>query len=169
MKTKNITFTAILAALVFVATAYLFHIPVGNGYIHIGDAFVFLAGCLLPKPYAILASIIGATLADGLTGYAIWIVPTAIIKGLTTAVFTSKSEKIICKTNIFGLFLSLVIGSVGYYIAGAIIFGDTIISLASFFSSFLQTGASAVVFVFIGKALDKIDIKSMYFKEKNFE
>ena len=37
---------AMLAAVIALTTAYLFHIPVGGngGYIHIGDAFVYLAG-----------------------------------------------------------------------------------------------------------------------------
>ena len=47
-KTAYLTTTALFAALVCLATAYLFHIPVGvnGGYIHIGDALIdhFSAG-----------------------------------------------------------------------------------------------------------------------------
>lgn len=37
--------SAMFAAMVTVTTAYLFHIPIGSngGYIHVGDAFIYLA------------------------------------------------------------------------------------------------------------------------------
>ena len=43
--TKQLTFSAVFAALIFVTTAYLFHIPTGfnGGYVHLGDAFIYLA------------------------------------------------------------------------------------------------------------------------------
>ena len=55
MKRKDLRLmciSGIFAALVFVVTAYL-HIPTYNGYVHIGDAFIFLAACILPTPYAV--------------------------------------------------------------------------------------------------------------------
>ncbi|MFR1992113.1 MAG: ECF transporter S component [Eubacterium sp.] len=39
---RAITFTAVMAALVFVFT-YTFKIPFVNGYTHIGDSMIFLA------------------------------------------------------------------------------------------------------------------------------
>ena len=39
---RSITFTAVMAALVFVFT-YTFKIPFVNGYTHIGDSMIFLA------------------------------------------------------------------------------------------------------------------------------
>ncbi|MFI3200503.1 MAG: TIGR04002 family protein [Eubacteriales bacterium] len=160
MKTKYITMTAIMTAIIYVTTAYIFHIPVSNGYVHIGDTFVYLAGCILPTQYAILAGVLGATLADGLTGYAVWILPSAIIKGLTAFVFTSKENVILCKKNIIALFFSLIFCTLGYFIAEVIIYGNVWSAIPSIFSSSMQTLVSSVLFIGIGKALDRIHFKN---------
>ncbi|CDG01693.1 ECF transporter S component [Clostridium chauvoei] len=54
-KTKRIVLTALFAAIICITTAFIFHIPTGmnGGYIHIGDAFIYIAASLLPTPYAI--------------------------------------------------------------------------------------------------------------------
>ena len=41
---RYITFTAVMAALVFVFT-FTFKIPLGTGYTHLGDMMIFLAAC----------------------------------------------------------------------------------------------------------------------------
>ena len=58
---RLLTVSAMCAAMITLATAYLFHIPTGmnGGYIHLGDTFVYLAGSLLPAPYACAAAAIG--------------------------------------------------------------------------------------------------------------
>lgn len=43
---RYITFTAVMAALVFVFT-FTFKIPLGTGYTHLGDMMIFLAAWLL--------------------------------------------------------------------------------------------------------------------------
>ena len=52
-----------------------------GGYIHFGDAIIYLTATLLPAPYAIAAAAIGGGLADLLTA-PMWILPTIIIKML---------------------------------------------------------------------------------------
>mgnify|MGYP000456498912 CR=1 FL=1 len=51
---KKLTFTALMAAMITIFTAYICHIPVGQngGYIHFGDSLIYIAACLLPWPYA---------------------------------------------------------------------------------------------------------------------
>ena len=92
MKTsvKELCKAGLFAAIIFVTTAYL-HIPSHTGYTHVGDAFIYLAACFLSPTYAIAAGVIGAVLADCLSGYAIWVPATAVIKGLTAVCF-SKNE-----------------------------------------------------------------------------
>ena len=93
-KIRLLTLTALFAALIFLLTAYL-HIPSANGYTHIGDAFVYLAGALLPPGYAAAAGAIGAALADLMTGYAFWAPASILIKALTACLFTAKASKIL--------------------------------------------------------------------------
>lgn len=52
-KLRLLTVTAMFAAAITVTTAYLLHIPIPTGgYVHLGDALIYLAACLLPVPYA---------------------------------------------------------------------------------------------------------------------
>ena len=66
---KKLTFTALMAAMITIFTAYICHIPVGQngGYIHFGDSLIYIAACLLPWPYAMTAAAIGGGMADLLT------------------------------------------------------------------------------------------------------
>ena len=93
--------SAMFAAMVTVTTAYLFHIPIGSngGYIHVGDAFIYLAAAFLPLPYAAAASAVGAALADVLTGAAVYAIPTLIIKALMVVPFTYKGSRVISRRN----------------------------------------------------------------------
>ena len=95
-KIRNIAITGVFAALITVMTAYVCHIPVGTngGYVHFGDALIYLAAVLLPRPYALAAAAIGGGMADLLTA-PMWIPATVIIKMLITVPFTNKSAKII--------------------------------------------------------------------------
>ena len=80
-KLRQITFTGLMAALITLFTAYIVHIPVGvgGGYIHLGDALIYLSAALLPAPYAMAAGAIGGGLADLLTA-PMWAPATVIIK-----------------------------------------------------------------------------------------
>ena len=91
-KIKLISLTGIFTAIVFVFTAY-FHIPSHTGYTHIGDAFIYLAACMLPLPYGIFVGAVGALLADCLTGFALWAPASVIIKSLSV-IFFCRNDKI---------------------------------------------------------------------------
>ena len=152
--------SATFSALVFVITAYL-HIPTYNGYVHCGDGFIFIAACILPMPYSIVVGVLGAMLADLLTGFAIWAPGSMIIKGLLALLFTYKSNKIITKRNLFMLLPAALISAVGYYLYEALIIGSFIASLAGIPGSLVQALASSIVYVAMGVAMDKYDIKKI--------
>ena len=150
--------SGIFSALVFVITAYL-HIPTYNGYVHCGDGVIFIAACILPMPYSIAVGVLGAMLADLLTGFAIWAPGSMMIKGLLALLFTCKSTKIITKRNLLMLLPAAAISAVGYYLYEALITGSFIASLAGIPGSLVQALASSIVYVAIGAAMDKYDIK----------
>lgn len=82
MKTKKIVMSALLAALVCVATMIIrLPSPLG-GYLNLGDGIVLLCGWLLSPVYGFLAAAIGSGLADILSGYAVYAPVTFIIKGV---------------------------------------------------------------------------------------
>lgn len=155
---KNIVMGAIFASIIYVTTAFL-HIPSYTGYLHIGDGFIYLVSCILPTPYAIGASAIGASLSDGLSGYVMWIIPSVIIKSLTALCFSRKSDKIICKRNILALIPSLILCVGGYYLADAIMTSNFIAPLSSLFGNVCQVVASSILFILLGLALDRMNFK----------
>ena len=160
-KTQKLTFTGILAALIAVQTAYIAHIPVGinGGYIHFGDATIYLAATLLPTPYALAAAAIGGGLADLLTA-PMWMPATIVIKMLIVFPFTSKSAKIITKRNLLATVLAYFISGVGYFFAEYILFETWALFWVSMGQTLIQSVGSAVFFIVLGLALDKSKIKN---------
>jgi uncharacterized repeat protein (TIGR04002 family) len=157
-KTKHICLAAVMAAIIFVFTQF-FHIPSHTGYTHIGDAFVYLAGALLPWPYAMCAGAVGAALADLLSGYAIWAPASILIKALTALCFTAKRDKILCSRNMLALVPAFVLCAGGYYGYEVLLTGNHIAPLAGIPGYVIQVLASAAVFVALGTILDKVHFK----------
>ncbi|MCI7814755.1 MAG: TIGR04002 family protein [Lachnospiraceae bacterium] len=157
---RRMTVAAILAAMTTLMTAYIFHIPVGanGGYVHLGDAVIYIAAALLPMPYACAVGAIGGGLADLLTA-PMWAPATVIIKMLICLPFSSKGKKIVTKRNVIALFLAFCISATGYYLAEGILFGFTVSFFTSVSGSIVQSGGSAIVFVLLGLALDRAGLK----------
>ena len=106
--------SAVFAAAITVTTAYLLHIPIPTGgYIHVGDAVLYLAACLLPAPYAVAAAAIGAGLADLLTA-PMWVLPTLVIKALVALLFTSRGPRLLCPRNVAAAVGAAVLSSTAY-------------------------------------------------------
>ena len=169
MKKSNLRLmciSGIFAALVFVVTAYL-HIPTYNGYVHVGDGFIFLAACILPMPYAVAVGAIGALLADVLTGYAVWAPGSIIIKDLTAMLFSYKAKKIISARNTFMLIPATAICVGGYYLYEVLIYGSFVGALAGIPGSLIQSVASSIVFIFAGFAMDKTNFRKKIFRGNN--
>lgn len=160
---RRLTVTAVLAALITLMTAYIFHIPVGmnSGYVHLGDALIYLSAALLPLPYACAAGAIGGGMADLLTA-PVWAPATVLIKMLICLPFSSKGNKIVTRRNVIALFLAFCISAGGYYLAEGIMFGFHVAFLTSVSGSVVQSGGSAVVFVIIGLALDRLGFKKQF-------
>lgn len=162
-KVKAITFMGMFAALIFLTT-YALHIPTGfnGGYIHVGDALIYLAAVILPKPFAIVASAVGAGLSDIMTpGALIWTPATIIIKPLCCLAFTNKNEKLLCKRNILGTVFAGIITIVGYGVATAIMTGSVTVAFAEAPFQLIQSTASAVCFMVVAAALQRSNIKNI--------
>lgn len=159
VNTRLITLSAVFAAMTYALTAFL-HIPTAKGYIHIGDAVIFIAASLLPKPYAMASAAVGASLSDALSGYWIWVPATFVIKALTALAFTSKKPKMLCARNFTALIPALVlcIGGYGLY-SGFVIYGSLPAGFIDAPANLFQTAASAAVYIALSATLDKSGIK----------
>lgn len=161
----KITYTAIFTSLILLATSVIkFSTGIGEGYIHLGDSFVYLTGCVLPFPHCLIASALGGALADCLSGFAIWSVPTMIIKMLNVIPFMlvvkrHKSSKILSGQTVLMTFVSGLITLVGYFVAECLLY-SVHSAILSLFGNTIQAVASGIIFVIMASPLDKINFKS---------
>lgn len=163
--TKNICFSAMFAAMIFGLT--MLHVPIGaGGYIHVGDAVIYVTALLMGGPWAFISAAIGAACADIVSGFAVYAIPSAIIKVLVALPFVliSKKEKnlLSIRTALFTV-ISGVITILGYFLADLIVYRES--AIADLPANVIQAVGSAVVFIVLAFALDRAGIKSRFKKE----
>jgi uncharacterized repeat protein (TIGR04002 family) len=160
--TALLVMTALFGALIFVVTAYLFHIPTPatGGYIHLGDAFVYLAGSILPLPYAVAAAGIGEALSDAMTGGAAFVIPTLVIKSAMVLCFSRAGTKVLSRRNLAACAAAGLICVGGYYLTEAFMLHGFAAPLAEIPGNLIQASASAVIYLAIGRAFDRLKLKT---------
>lgn len=162
MKNKKLSriVTAAMFAALITGLTFFPKIPVpGGGYVHTGDAIIYLAATFLPLPYAMAAGATGGMLADIFSGYASYIPFTIIAKALLTISFSSKGSKILTKRNSLSSLSGIVITPVVYFIADSVLYGVGG-AVQGIIWSLAQAVASIVLFFIIGAAADKAELKT---------
>ncbi|WP_234122644.1 ECF transporter S component [Clostridium hydrogenum] len=122
---RDIAQISLMAAIVFVATK-LTGIPVGLGYkgfVHAGDAMVFVAAIILRRKNAVIASALGMGLFDLLSTAPAWAPFTLIIKGVmaylaATIAYRNNYNGESIVNNIFGFIVGGIWMIGAYYFAG---------------------------------------------------
>lgn len=153
---RSLIFASFFAALIFVATAYLPRIPTALGYIHPGDGFVLIAAACLPFPYALSAAALGGTLADLMTGYAIYAPATLMIKLLMALCISSRTKKFVSLRNLIGAATATLINAGGYYLYESLfISGSFLPPLADLPFNLFQTAIGGVIFICVGILFDR--------------
>jgi len=154
MRDKNLNkmiYTSLLAALVCVAT-FTLKVPsvVTNGYVHLGDGFIFIAVILLGGKSGAWAGSIGASLADILGGYSHYAIPTFIIKGIMALIMAfvinkmPKHEKI---SWIVGAALGSIWQIASYYVVGSVMMGSFISTIMDIPGNAIQSIVGIIVAV----------------------
>ena len=163
--TKNICFSAMFAAMVFALT--MLHVPIGaGGYIHVGDAVIYVVALLMGGPWAFLSAAIGAAVAGLVSGVAVYAIPSMIIKVLIAVPFvmiSKKSEKLLNVKSALFTVLSGAITILGYFVTDLIVYREG--AVADLPANVIQAVGSAVVFLILAFALDRADIKTRFKKE----
>ena len=124
-KTLKLVLSALMAALVYVATSIIQIPSPVNGYVNLGDCFVLLSGWLLGPWYGGAAAGIGSMLVDLLSGYGHYVPGTLIIKGVDAMAAAL-------------IFRALGRGKTGMLVSGIV--GETIMVLGYFFYASLILG-----------------------------
>lgn len=120
---RQLTLTGVLAALVFVMT-YVpkVPVPVTGGYVHLGDGAIFLAALLL-GPLGIPAAAVGSALSDLIGGYMVYVLPTAVIKGLMALIAWKLYRKGSWPRAIVAFVAAEVVMVLGYFALEAALYG----------------------------------------------
>ena len=159
--------SALFAALIAVFTAFVsIKTGINDGYLHFGDSLVYLAGCMLPLPYAAAAAAVGGALADVLGGAAVWAPFSAVIKALNTLPFalvyacrlTKSPQRILNKATAWMPLASGLITILGYFLAEGLLYSFPTAAV-SCLASLVQAAGSAVLYYAAAAALDRVQIK----------
>lgn len=156
---KKLTLVALCTAVVCVSTIAI-QIPIPLGYMHLGNCCILLVSVFFDITTGTFAGGVGSAMADLLSGYPQWIIPTLIIKGLMgyTIAYVSKKDGKRAKLNSVRTFiatsLGIVIMIVGYTIFGAILYGSIASGVAQVPGLTLEGVLGMVLFYLIGLALE---------------
>ena len=122
IRTNKLVFTALMTCLVLLGTI-LFRIPIPmtQGYVHLGDAMIYIGVLLLGKKHGAVAAALGSSLGDVLGGFAFWAPWSFIIKFAMAFVAGSLIEK---RSKVFSLIAGGLVMCAGYLIAERIMYGS---------------------------------------------
>lgn len=159
-KTKDLTMTGLLIALVTVATMMItIPVPATEGFIHAGDGVIFFVAVFFGRKKGALAAGLGSALADLLLGYSMWILPTLIIKaimGYLVGYIASKGTR--PHIGVFDM-IAVSVGAVwmasGYLLAGSFIKGSLSVALAGLPWDLVQGFGGIALFIPVALAVSK--------------
>ena len=142
---------SLFAALVFVVTKAI-QIPIGAaGYLNLGDSIIYISTFFLPFPIAGLAGAVGAAMADILSGFAIYAIPTLIVKFFLVGVWgwLAKKSSSRLATNIIIAVSGIFITCIGYGIAEWVMAGDIKAAFVGMAMNSLQAIVSGIIFIIV--------------------
>ena len=163
---KTLAVTAMFASLITAATAFI-KIPAPLGYAHAGDSVVCLAANILPAPFGFIAASVGGALADLLSGYAVWAIPTAVIKALNVVPFflarivlqhKNRDTRILHPLTLVMLLPSAAVTSLGYFAANMVLYGAAA-AWAEVPFNLVQSAVGSVLFIALALTLDAVKFK----------
>ena len=143
--TARLALCGMMAALIFVAT-YFIKLPMvmTNGYVHLGDGFILLAASMLGWA-AVPAAALGSMLADLMGGYAVYLLPTFIIKGAVAAVAVLAMRASHECLRVLGLIIAEAVMVGGYFVVEWLILGYGIAGASASLLGNCMQGLSGVV------------------------
>ena len=173
-KTNTIVMTAMMMCLVLITT-YTFKIPTPfHGYVHLGDAMIFLSVLIVGKKYGAAAAAFGSALADLLGGYVAFAPWTFVIKGLMAIVMglcidamvhrdkTSLKIAGVPLIEIIGMIIAGLVMVLGYGVADAVLAGNIMTGILSMPANCGQFAAGVVIASILAAALYKTPARKYF-------
>ena len=167
-KTFNLILTALLIALVFVATQLLnIKLPFASngGLVHLGTAMLFIASILFGPKKAAIAGAIGMGLFDLLSPYTLWAPFTMVARGLQGYIvgkiaWSNGRNGSSIVFNLLGIIVSVPVMLAVYYLCEGILYGNWIAPVASIPGNIVQNVVGIIFAIPVCIALKKVP----YFK-----
>lgn len=157
-KIRKMVTAGVFAAMIFVLT-YFVKVPVASGYVHFGDALIYICAGIIGGPWAILAGAIGEGLADLVGGYAVYAPATIIVKALIALPFIFAAKNNDKLLNVKSALMTIPAGLItvgGYFIADLII--DKSYAIVDIPGNVIQAVGSAVIYIVLALAFDTAKI-----------
>ena len=153
--------TAVLMALTCVATMVV-QIPIPLGYAHLGDSVILISAYFFGPVVGALAGGIGSAMADILTGYAIWALPTLLIKTIMPVIACTFFKNNVQRCKVFsirgiaGAVVTLLFMTAGYVFFGGILYGSAAAGIASAPGLLLKSVVNLAVYLFVAFGISKV-------------
>lgn len=161
-RVKDLCETALFIAVVFLGV-FIIKFPGPFGYAHIGDSMIFLSVLMLGGKRGAAAGGLGAAIADIVSGYTIWAVPTFICKALMALLMG-----IMIKHRAFGLkgrslwIVSAAVSGIAqgicYVLFWLLLFGRAA-AIAAVPGLIFQTVSGIIIALAISEALQKTSLR----------
>lgn len=161
-KTKRIVITALMAAMVCVATMIIKIPSPMKGYLNIGDCIVLLCGWLLSPGYGFVAAGLGSALADMFSGYITYAPATFLIKG-SMALIAFACFKLMHKrlgrlpSQIIGAVLAEIVMVFGYFVFESFMYGF-VPSAVNIPANAVQGAAGLILGIILVKVFERLKI-----------
>ena len=166
--------TAVMAAMVCVATMVI-QIPIPLGYANLGGSFIMLTAVFIGKKSGALAGGIGSAMADILSGFAVWAIPTFLIKSVTGLIVgqIEHTKDNACTVFSVRTVIAAVVGMawtvIGYTVFGAILYGGLEAGLASAPGLVIEGILNMAAFYGIGSLLEKAHIRPLLMADRKVQ
>jgi len=172
-KAYKISMTGVMMGLVLVTTMMIrIHVPFTQGYVHLGDAMIFLAVLVLGRNYGAVAAGFGSALSDLLSGYAYYAPWTFVVKALMAFVVGAALEYMEKKgkfnigkrtpLEILAMLFGGIEMTVGYYISASLMQGNWVTPLYSVPGNIVQFIVGIILATVLAKILYKTPAKKYF-------
>jgi len=170
-KTERLVLTALLTALVFLGTTALkIPVPLTQGYVHLGDAMVYISVLILGRKNGSFAAATGSAMADVLGGFAAfapWTLIIIFVMAFTTGTIlelavrphpqhTHRQTPNPLLSSVLAMTAGGAMMCLGYFIAETIMYGSYVVALAELPWNIGQFAAGMVIAVAINAQLKKV-------------
>lgn len=163
-KTFDLILTAMLIALVFVATIFLnikLPITANGGLVHLGTAMLFIASILFGPKKGAIAGALGMAIFDLVSGWTLWAPFTFIARGLQGYIvgkiaWSKGRNGSSVGLNILAAIISAPVMLAVYYICEGILYGNWIAPVASIPGNIVQNVVGIIVAIPVCIVLKKV-------------